>query len=89
MVAERLPFLPPILSEFRPAPPASDRLAWGGLPDWVKTQILTDGAAALNEAYQPLLASDYQAYTRTGDRAEIQAKYFAPRRALDALIVAA
>src|SRR3569832_768344 len=88
MFAERLPFLPPTLSEFRPAPRASDRLAWGGLPDWVKAQILTDGEAALNEAYPPLLASDYLAYTRTGDRAEFEAKYFARRRALDALILA-
>jgi len=88
MFAERLPFLPTIVGEFRPAEPASDRRAWEGLPDWVQAQVLADGEAALAEAYPSLLANDYLVYTRTGDRAGFESKYFARRRTLNALILA-
>ena len=88
MFAERLRYLPFALPDFSAAPPAGDRQGWSALPDWVHEQILADGEAARAADDPQLLASDYLAYSRTGDRAGFEAKYFARRRRLNALALA-
>ena len=88
MFVERLAALTGALGAFPPGATASDRAGWDGVPDWVRTQLLSDGEEAFADAYPPLLASDYLAYTRTGDRAGFEAKYFSRRRTLNALILA-
>ena len=88
MFAERLPLVSGPFRPFAASPPALDRTAWSALPDWVRAQLLADGEAALEAHYPALLATDYLAFTRTGDRADFEAKYFARRRMLNAMILA-
>jgi hypothetical protein len=88
MLGERLAHLPAAVAGFSAAPPADDRGRWTALPDWVRGQILADGEAALMAPYPLLLASDYLAYSRMGDRVGFEAKYFARRRRLNALALA-
>lgn len=73
---------------FRAGPSVSDRGAWDGLPESVRWQLIGDGEAALEAGFPLLLATDYLGYARRGNRVDFEAKYFARRRRLNALILA-
>lgn len=83
MFVERLGALPAQLGGFSVAPGP-----WGDLPDNVKAALVADGEAVVGRPYPTLTATAYLAYTRTGDRAEFEADYFARRRMLNALALA-
>ena len=88
MFTERLAGLPPILQDFRPAPPVRDREPWTALPGTVRDRLMARGEAALAAAWPTLPATSYLAFSRTGDRTAFEDRYFARRRMLNALVMA-
>jgi hypothetical protein len=88
MFVERLGRVPGTLASFQPGPPATDRGAWLGLLEEVRTTLLAAGEDALETAFPNLAAADYLDYGRTGNRVAFEAKYFARRRLLNALVLA-
>lgn len=88
MFVELLEDLPEALEGFRPGPPAADRVAWIGLPEAVRTDLLADGETALGRDYPTLHATSYLGYTQSGDRTTFEAAYFDRRRMLNAMILA-
>ncbi|MBT9369690.1 heparinase II/III-family protein [Rhizobium sp. CSW-27] len=62
--------------------------AWTALPSQVRTQLVASGEGALAEPWPQILASDYRAYVKTGDRARFEALYFARRLKLNHLVLA-
>lgn len=79
----RPPFKP-----FMLYPPASHRSAWESLDSQWKSQILSSGRSYLHYRYPQILAEDFLDFTQTGNRVRYEEKYFARRRALDALVLA-
>ena len=69
-------------------PAASDRRVWDGIPQAVRDARAAQGEALLGRDWGGLSAADYLAFTRTGDRAAFENKYFPRRRDLDALVLA-
>ena len=70
-------------------PPAADRGAWDGLPA-VKREALRKLAAAWHEKdYPPLLASQFMAFGRAGNRVAYETPYFMRRRKLCAAVLGA
>jgi len=63
-------------------PPASDRPAWAGLPANRREEIRRLAAGWKGEPYPALLASQFMAFGRAGDRVRWEAPYFARRRKL-------
>lgn len=84
----------PITLPARPGPvaviaPRTDRGVWGGLSDDITGALSARGRACAATPAPPLLARDLCAFTRDGDRAGFEAKYFARRRRLNGLAMAA
>lgn len=76
----------------RPAalfPPAADRGAWEGLSAQKREALGRLAESWRGEAYAPLLASQFMAFGRTGDRARYEKPYFARRRKLCAAVLGA
>lgn len=69
-------------------PSASCRDAWEALDDDWKSGALAQGKSYLNYLYPQLSAADYMDFFFTGNRVRFEDKYFARRRALDALVLA-
>ncbi|MDE6203457.1 MAG: heparinase II/III-family protein [Lachnospiraceae bacterium] len=69
-------------------PSASIRDAWEGLDEDWKNGTLELGKSYLDYIYPQLSAKDYLDYFYTGNRVRFEEKYFARRRALDALVLA-
>ena len=88
MFVERLSALPVQLSDFTPAPPASDRAAWSQLPADVRAMLVAAGEAALAETYPTLYATAYLEFIRSGDRVGYERHYFNRRRMLNELVLA-
>jgi hypothetical protein len=88
MFVERLRDLPPVLADFRPCPPATDRASWLGLPEFIREQIARDGEEVAGKDYPALPATAYLDYTRSGNRARFEAAYFTRRRMLNAAVLA-
>ena len=63
-------------------PPASDRDAWAGLSAQKRAAVRRLAAAWKGEPYPALLASQYMAFARSGDRVAFEGPYFARRRKL-------
>ena len=63
-------------------PSATDRPAWEGLPANRREEIRRLAAAWKGEPYPALLASQFMAFGRVGDRVRWEAPYFARRRKL-------
>ena len=70
-------------------PPASDRSAWAGLPSDKCSALRRLAEAWAGEPYPPLLASQFMAFGRAGDRARYETPYFARRRKLCAAVLGA
>ena len=88
MFTERLAGLPPLLRDFRPAPPVRDREPWTALPGTVRDRLIARGETTLAAAWPTLPATSYLAFSRTGARAAFEDRYFARRRMLNALVMA-
>lgn len=69
-------------------PPACDRNAWTSLDENWKKEALRLGQFYLHYPYPKILASDFMDFSITGNRTRYEDKYFARRRALDALVLA-
>ncbi len=69
-------------------PPTTDRAAWEGLPEEVKSTIIEQGEAALDYEWPRLPASLYLEFTRNGNRSNYQGVYFERRARLAELVVA-
>ncbi len=69
-------------------PSASDRGSWESLEEDWKNSALALGRSYLNYVYPQLSAADYMDFSLTGNRVRFEDKYFARRRALDALVLA-
>ena len=70
-------------------PPAADRLAWEGLSAEKRSALRRMAEAWRAVAYPPLLASQFMAFGREGNRARYEAPYFERRRKLCAAVLGA
>ncbi|CAM2916363.1 heparinase II/III domain-containing protein [Vibrio diazotrophicus] len=70
------------LSSLTPFPACDDRNAWQALPSWVQSVIEMNLAKAHESAWTQLLASDYLAFSQSGNRVNFEAKYFQRREKL-------
>lgn len=84
-VSDCLSDLPSILPGYAPAPPATDRAFWDGLPQALRAALIADAEQVVSSDWATLAASDYRAFTRTGDRAAYEAGYFLRRGRLAVL----
>lgn len=76
------------LLPFKPAAPIGDRAAWEGLDTDIKRILLAAGEEALKTPFPHLSATDYLAFTRTGNRTGYEDKLFARRTLLGDLVLA-
>lgn len=83
MFAEKLPFLPAVLSAVCPLP-AQAHLEQ--MPDRERELTLARAARAAEMPLSSILASDWLEFTRTGDRAHLEGLYFPRRRRLTDLV---
>lgn len=70
------------LSSLTPFPACDDRKAWQALPSWVQSVIETNLAKAHESSWTQLFASDYLAFSQSGNRVNFEAKYFQRREML-------
>lgn len=63
-------------------PPASDREAWGAVPEAYRREIGEMARAYRDQPYPPRPATGFLAFTRTGSRQADEAPYFFRRRKL-------
>ncbi|MEO8394597.1 MAG: heparinase II/III family protein [Chloroflexota bacterium] len=75
-------------ADYHPYPTASDRAPWESLPAALRTSLIEQGEAALNIAWQPLLATRFLEYARIGNRSEYERENFGRRNKLIALALA-
>ena len=80
--------LPSHLHTYQTARPASDRTFWEQQDKQVSSSIAEDAASLLEQPIPPLLASEYRAFTKTGNRVHFESAYFARRRRLGTLTLA-
>jgi len=76
------------LRPFSPYPPITDRAAWEGLDEEWKKEALALGERYLQFDFQPLTATDFMDFSRTGNRVRYEDKCFSKRHALNALVLA-
>ena len=72
---------------YHPFPRRQDRAAWEGLDARIRQALIAWGDDAL-AGYPPLSATQYLAYTRTGDRQVFERPYFARRSLLIGAVLA-
>ncbi len=87
MITELARHLTPV-SQFIPSPPASDRPAWEALPAELKARLIAEGEAYIGYSFPPILATDFMAFCRTGNRTDYENKLFQRRNILNALVLA-
>lgn len=88
MFYELLSNTPFPLTDLSLFPTIDKRNAWEGLdPEW-KREALTLGEKYLSFDYPHLSATDFLAFTRTGNRVSYEDKLFCKRHALNALVLA-
>lgn len=88
MLNELISKLPGILNSFEPFPSCKERGSWARLPADLAAQLTARGEQYLSFSYPQILATDYMAYCRNGNRVNFEEKYFVRRRALCALVLA-
>lgn len=76
------------LKDFLPFPAASCRAAYEGLASCLRSRLIAEGEACLGFAYPPILATEFMAFKRSGNRTDYEDKYFARRYALNSLVLA-
>lgn len=78
--------LPP--GSYQPFPRRQDRARWEGISENIKAELLEWGDEARREGFPMLTATQYLAYTRTGDRQVFETPYFNRRRRLIGAVLA-
>ena len=76
------------LSPFHPFPAASQREAYETLPSRLSQKVISLGESYLGYPYPSIHATDFMAFTRTGNRVDYEDIYFARRYALNSLVAA-
>lgn len=76
------------IKDFVPYAPVSDRSAWAKLDDEWKKKSVSLGESYLHYEYPRIFATDFLDFSRTGNRVRFEDRFFARRRALDALVLA-
>jgi hypothetical protein len=87
-VAGCLQGLGEILPLFMPGPLYAERVLWTGIPDGMKSRLISDAEALLQSSWPVLTAQAYRAFTSTGNRIGYETAYFERRRRLNALALA-
>ncbi|SDX07019.1 heparinase II/III family protein [Paenibacillus sp. CF384] len=73
---------------YKPYPTSDDRDAWDGLPLHLRTYWVNKGVEKLNCAWNPLPATAYMDYSRTGNRSRYDSASWERRRDLASLVIA-
>lgn len=76
------------LQQFRPFPAADRRNVWEALPPELKERLIAHGEACLDGSWQPVLATDFMNFKRTGNRVDFEKIYFERRYRLNSLVMA-
>lgn len=76
------------LSLFTPCPPASCRAPWENLPENVKELLIKEGEKYINFRFPSILATEFMAFCRTGNRVNYEDKLFERMIILDTLVLA-
>lgn len=76
------------IKDFVPYASVSDRSAWAKLDDEWKEKSVSLGESYLHYEYPRIFATDFLDFSRTGNRVRFEDRFFARRRALDALVLA-
>lgn len=69
-------------------PDISDREAWEGLSEDVKSKLIVAGEEAQKEPWTQLLISDFLEFSKSGNRVRFEDQYFPRRRKLNKLVMA-
>lgn len=76
------------LLQYHPYATITEREAWDGLdPEW-REETVRLGESCLGFEWPYMSATDYMDFTRTGNRARFEGRFFSKRRALSALVLA-
>lgn len=75
-------------SSFHEYPSIDDRKAYMQLDAELKLALVQNGEQFIDFTYPTITATDFMAFTRTGNRVDYENKYFAKRKALNALVLA-
>ncbi len=75
-------------ADWTPYPTASQRTPWESLPAEARQAMLDAGEAALQQEWQPLLASDFLKFATTGSRLAYETPYFRRRHLVNTLALA-
>ena len=73
---------------FAAYPPASCRESWESLPEAYKNLLVSEGERRLDYQFQPIYATDFMEFGRTGNRSRYEEKLFNRRTVLNALVLA-
>lgn len=76
------------LLPFHPFPRADKRTAYEELPSDLTRQLISHGETELETPYPQLLATDFMAFKRTGNRVDFENRYFGRRYLLNSFVVA-
>ena len=87
MFSEIAAGLPDILGDFVPGAVSSDRPAWSAVPAPIRNAVIRDAEATLLKTWPIIKASDYQEFTKTGNRSRFEELYFTRRRMLNDLVL--
>ncbi len=73
---------------YTPFPKMADRQAWSRVLPKMAEKSIREGERFLGHVFPEITRDDYSEFSRTGNRVNFEAKYFARRHALVSLIVA-
>ena len=76
------------LKPFFPFPRAEERAAFEELPDALKERLILEGRRWQGYSWPSIHATDYMAFSRTGNRVNFENIYFERRTALNSLALA-
>ncbi|MBY5542962.1 heparinase [Rhizobium leguminosarum] len=79
--------LPDVLGDFTPGAVCSDRARWSAVPQAVRELVIGEAEVTLACTFPLITASDYRAFTETGNRARFEELYFTRRRMLNNLVL--
>lgn len=74
--------------EFKPLPKIDEREKWDSVSNKYKSELLKEGEKFINYDWPPLLATDYLAFSRNGNRSIYNDQYYERRNALLTLLIA-
>lgn len=76
------------LTPYSPFPVCEDRDRWEQIDVTLRKQLLEEGIRTLGQTYPAIQASDFMAFTLTGNRSDYEKRYFERRHMLSRLVLA-